>query len=107
MHSKNRTKRKGAMWPLLLACLALMLAGVALAVDTALLWQARQELQVAADASALGAALELTEDQLLLRRPGVMSHTLKRAARMAQVIAVQHHVLGVPQKLWIYWTIFP
>ncbi len=101
MHSKNRTKRKGAMWPLLLACLALMLAGVALAVDTALLWQARQELQVAADASALGAVLDLTEDQLLLRRPGVMSHTLKRAARMAQAISAQHHVLGIPQKLWI------
>lgn len=101
IYSKNKPKRRGAMWPLLLACLALMLAGLALAVDSALLWQARQELQVAADASALGAALELADDQLLLRRPGVMHHVLQRSSRMAQAIAYQHHVLGVPQKLVI------
>jgi hypothetical protein len=47
--------RRGSIWPLLLAILGVLLAGIALAVDASLLWQARQELQVAADASSLAA----------------------------------------------------
>lgn len=96
MHNSRFPKRKGAIWPLLLACLALMLAGLALAVDSSLLWQARQELQVAADASALGAILELTDDQLLLKHPGDMESAVGRAVQVVGEIGYKHHVLGVP-----------
>lgn len=85
------------MWPLLLACLALMLAGVALAVDSALLWQARQELQVAADASALAAVQELADDQLLLHRQGVMLSAVRRSMVVASDIGLRHNVLSMPQ----------
>jgi hypothetical protein len=97
LHHHHR-RRKGAIWPLLVAILVLMLAGLALAVDSALLWQARQELQVAADASALGAALELADDTLLLNGTS-LDPVVSRARRMAEVIAYQHHVLGSPLKL--------
>lgn len=96
MNSTRLSKRKGAVWPLLLACLALMLAGLALAVDSALVWQARQELQVAADASALSAILELTDDQLLRHQPGGMLSAVDRAFNVVTSIGARHNVLGVP-----------
>lgn len=97
MHNRRITKRKGAIWPLLLGCLALMLAGVALAVDSALLWQARQELQVAADASALAAIQELADDQLLLHREGYMQRAVRRSMVVATEMGLKHNVLGMPQ----------
>ncbi|MFO0813766.1 MAG: TadG family pilus assembly protein [Gemmatales bacterium] len=99
IHHPTRLNRRGAMWPLMLGCLVLLMAGVALAVDGAFLWQARQELQVAADASALGAALELTDDQLLLKQPGVMYGSVLRSFSIAQHLASRHHVLGIPLQL--------
>lgn len=75
------------------------MAASALSVDAALLWQARQELQVAADASALGAMLELADDQLLRRLPGSMKQATDRAADMSVILAYRHHVLGVPLRL--------
>lgn len=99
MNNKQHLKRKGAIWPLLLACLVLVLAGVALAVDSSLLWQARQELQVAADASALGAVLELADDQLLRRLPGDIQQAAYRAMQVAGELSTRHHVLGVPLQL--------
>jgi hypothetical protein len=99
IYHPTRLKRRGAVWPLLLGCLALLLAGVALAVDGALLWQARQELQVAADSSALGAALELTDDQLLRKQTGAMVAAVQRAQDIAEKLAHQHHVLGRSLKL--------
>ncbi len=99
MHNRRLTKRSGAIWPLLLGCLALMLAGVALAVDSALLWQARQELQVAADASALAAIQELADDQLLLHRDGYMKSAVLRSKVVATEIGLKHNVLGMPQAI--------
>ncbi|HQR07801.1 MAG TPA: pilus assembly protein TadG-related protein [Gemmatales bacterium] len=99
MHNKRITKRAGAIWPLLLGCLALMLAGVALAVDSALLWQARQELQVAADASALAAIQELADDQLLLHREGYMQRAVRRSMVVATEMGLKHNVLGLPQAI--------
>lgn len=99
MHNRRIVKRKGAIWPLLLGCLALMLAGVALAVDSALLWQARQELQVAADASALAAIQELADDQMLLHRDGYMQRAVLRSKVVATEIGLKHNVLGMPQAI--------
>lgn len=101
IHSKNRVKRKGAMWPLMLGMLVLLMACLALVVDSALLWQARQELQVAADASALGAVLELTDDHLLIQREGRMAQVVERSMRIARDLAAKHHVLGQPLELSI------
>jgi dsDNA-binding SOS-regulon protein len=96
---RRQHSRRGAAWPLLLACLGLVMAASALAVDAALLWQARQELQVAADASALGAMLELADDQLLRQLPGGMKQATDRAAEISVILAQQHHVLGAPLRL--------
>lgn len=96
---RRQHSRRGAAWPLLLACLGLVMAASALAVDAALLWQARQELQVAADASALGAMLELADDQLLRQLPGGVKQATDRAADMSVILAQRHHVLGVPLRL--------
>lgn len=101
MSNVNRYKRKGAVWPLLLSCLALVIAGLALAVDSALLWQARQELQVAADASSLGAVLELADDQLLRQQPGKMQFATDLAQKAAMELGYRHHVLGVPLRVEI------
>jgi hypothetical protein len=89
-------KRAGAVWPLFLAILTLLLAGLALAVDAALLWQARQELQVATDASSLAAVQYLADDRLLLHRPGDKYKTVVGAMQAAQDYAARHHVLGQP-----------
>ncbi|MFT3879762.1 MAG: pilus assembly protein TadG-related protein [Gemmatales bacterium] len=97
MHNRRIVKRAGAIWPLLLGCLALMLAGVALAVDSALLWQARQELQVAADASVLAAVQELADDQLLLHREGYMQRAVRRSVVVATEMGLKHNVLGLPE----------
>ena len=97
--NKLHSGRRAAIWPLLVAILACMLAGLALAVDSALLWQARQELQIVADASALGATLELANDQLLLPSQQAWEEVVQRALQNAQMLAHQHTVLGTPQKL--------
>src|SRR5207249_4424498 len=89
-------RRKGAVWPLLLAILGLLLAGLALAVDAALLWQARQELQVASDACSLAAVQQFADDELLLHRPGAMLDTVGHAQVVAEQYAGAHHVLGRP-----------
>lgn len=99
--SRLHRRRRGSIWPLLLACLALILAAAALAIDSAMLWQARQELQVAADASALAAALELADDQLLPHRPGSMKQAVIRLHEVAVEIGHRHHVLGTPLELLI------
>jgi Flp pilus assembly protein TadG len=94
-----KRKRRGAVWPLFLAILTLLLAGLALAVDAALLWQARQELQVATDASSLAAVQYLADDRLLLHRPGDKYKTVTGAMQAAQDYATLHHVLGQPLAL--------
>jgi hypothetical protein len=96
LHTQHR---RGSVWPLLLACLVLVLACIALAVDSALIWQARQELQVAADASALAAVLELADDRLLISRDGSHQEAVLRGMEYAKAIANKHHVLGKPLQL--------
>lgn len=95
-----KRKRAGAVWPLFLAILTLLLAGLALAVDAALLWQARQELQVATDASSLAAVQQFTDDRLLLHRPGDKYKTVTGAMQAARDYAALHHVLGQPLVLF-------
>lgn len=73
--------------PLLLALLALLLSIVALAVDSAHLWQARQELQSSADAAALAAVQGLVHDGLLCPAPGRMANLAAAARSDAQRLA--------------------
>jgi hypothetical protein len=73
-----------------------LLAGLALAVDAALLWQARQELQVATDASSLAAVQYLANDHLLLHCPGDKYTIVTGAVQAGQDYAALHHVLGQP-----------
>ncbi len=96
LKTKSSGKRRGAIWPLLIACLGLLLAGIALAVDAALIWHARQEIQVAVDAGSLAAIGQLADDSLLLQRPGAMYDAVNRAQRSAQFYAGEHSVLGSP-----------
>jgi len=84
---------------LLVAVLGLMLAGVALAVDASLLWQARQELQVAADAASLAAVQQLADDRVLLKRPEVMIDVVQASRHVAGEYAHRHLVLGQPLRL--------
>jgi hypothetical protein len=94
-----RISRRGSIWPLLLAILGLLLAGIALAVDASLLWQARQELQVAADASSLATVQQLADDRMLLRRPEIIFGQVNQARHIAVAYASRNHVLGRPLQL--------
>ncbi len=56
MKHQPRQSERGAVLPLLVVCIAVLLACAALAIDMGLLYTARTSAQHAADASALAAA---------------------------------------------------
>jgi hypothetical protein len=85
--------------PLLLPLLALLLSLVALAVDSAHLWQARQELQSCADAAALAAVQGLVHDGLLCPAPGRMAELVAAARGHAQHLARLNPSAGHPLEL--------
>lgn len=101
-HPRVRSARRGSIWPLLLAILGVLLAGIALAVDASLLWQARQELQVAVDASSLAAVQQLADDRMLLKHSSITMDNVEHARQLAADYAARHHVLSRPLKLEVH-----
>jgi hypothetical protein len=78
-------------------------AAMALAVDTAHLWNVRGEMRLGADAACLAAALELVDDELLTGETGVMALCIERARLQAQAYGESNPVLGLPLVLDSNW----
>ncbi|HMP01380.1 MAG TPA: hypothetical protein PKC45_02655 [Gemmatales bacterium] len=91
--------RRGGLLPLLLGVLALLLSLLALVADSAHLWQSRQELQIAADASALAGVQALALDELLSPQPGQTANVAHRARAVAQDVALKNPAAGLPTQL--------
>ena len=92
------TNRRGSIVPLVAVALAVVLAGIALALDRAWIDIAQVELTTAADAAALAAARELACDDLLI--PGSDVTVRVAAARAAAIqIASLNTVLTQPLTL--------
>src|SRR5262245_15608233 len=95
--STCRDGRRGGMSPLFILAFGCIVALVALAVDSANLWQARVEMRNGADAAVLAAAQALaSDDDLLTNQPGVARMVAERARLEAQAYGLANPVLGQP-----------
>lgn len=92
----RKPPRRGAATLLFLLFLGVFLAALALAVDGASLWSARQELQVAADAAALAAVQTLADDAALAVPPGRMALVVEQARKAAIRVGLNNPVAGLP-----------
>lgn len=95
----GRLHRRGAVTPAFIIVIGVIVAALALAVDSANLWQARIEMRNSADAAALAGALALVDDELLTFQPGVMKSVCERARRESLAYAMVNPVLGMPLRL--------
>lgn len=92
----TRHRRYGGLLPLYLGILALGLAILALIVDAAMLWTARSQLQLAADASSLAAVQAFSDDQLLRYSPETMKQQQQIAKQEAVRYGYVHKILSTP-----------
>ncbi len=89
--------RRGIATLWVVLALSIALLGVsALAINQALLWTVRAELQVAADAAALAATEALVSDDLLRGAPGPLPSLLQNAVTVANKYAGLNPVVGKP-----------
>ena len=87
------------MTPFVLLALTVLLAALALAVDLALLGEARVEMQNSADAAALAAVGSLVNDQAPGGDPAVLAPLLGQARASAVQYGQNNPVLGQPLAL--------
>lgn len=95
MTRSHRRRGVATLW-LLLALSIALLATSALAINQALLWTVRAELQVNADAAALAATDALVSDDLLRGAPGPLPALLQGATAEANKYAGLNLVIGRP-----------
>jgi hypothetical protein len=91
--------RRGAVAPLVIFALGAMLCCFAFAVNKAWLWSVREDLKLSADASALGAAAALVDDDLLRGNTSLYPLLLGRAMSVGREMAglnpVRRQALGL------------
>lgn len=92
-------RRRGGISPLLILSIGVLFGLVALAVDTANLWQARLELRNSVDAAAMAAAHAWADDRLLAPTPTTVARVAATARRVAIDYGRNNPVLGQPLHL--------
>lgn len=99
---RRLSRRHGGATLFLLLGLGFFLSLLALAVEGANLWSARQEAQTCADAAALAGVQALADDLLLTPNPEAGLVLRERAAKAAQRVAELNPICGLPFDLQVH-----
>ena len=97
-HAARDTRRRGVVALIVTVALVTLLGVAALTVDVGMMYQARNDAQISADAAAMAAAWQLLDEDRLLGSPDP-SQELAAARERAAEIAARNPILRQPPGL--------